>query len=470
MNKRFDVFILITIIILIALTTLHLIKKQQKKIAFIHPGWILVIVSSIYALFVPIAYLFLGDDLYKAYIDVSNNFQEDYFIKIIGMYTILLLSFLYSQGLIIIISKIKQRSKYYSGRAVKINSVKPIKKHANKIVTVVLLIIGVYLIYIRFNAVGGFVSAITLSRRDLADAIADTGLFSRYEYFFQGFFILNLSSILTEHSKKTPKIAFIISLISYTLYLLLMGVRLNIIVLLLGLFFVLYTSTLVVFNKKHNKVFNSKFWYNNKKKILVFTFIAFLFFGWYTFQRANVRSTLIGESIDFNKVNYVSLLFPSEFSTGYVPGLIMMNRGWNTLGPPYWQKFFPSSVLALLGVEQSMTVAKELAWNLHGLGRAPVYTITLPIDIYLGTSSMVLIFVVGSLIYLVFWKLLSSLSKKGYWGTCFSALIFLNLFYVIRVEAANWFPRIWQSSAILFITWLTYLLLSRIEVREQRNL
>ena len=105
--------------------------------------------------------------------------------------------------------------------------------------------------------------------------------------------------------------------------------------------------------------------------------MTFLFFGWYTFQRASIRSSLIGQEINLTGVSLGKLMFPQEFSTGYVPGILMISNDWHDLGTSYWKKFVPKSVLSLIGIEQGNTVANDLVWSLYGVGRA-VYTITLP--------------------------------------------------------------------------------------------
>lgn len=464
--EKLEVFLLVLLIILLTALTLLLIKKQQNKLTFIHPGWIIVIVNCFYGLMVPIAFLIYGDNLYIVYSDIFDHFDSGSFIKVIKMYAVLSVGFLYSQGLITIINNVLNSAEPKIHK--KTVRLRPVKEKLLSTLIMLLPIVGAYIIYIRFASVGGFISAISLSRRDLAGAIAESVIFARYEFFFQGFFILYFALISRKQfKKKSQSVGFVLMLSLYIIYLLLIGIRLQIIVLIIGLIFILYSSTLGIVLKNKSRVIISEFWIKNKRKVIAFGLLIFIFFNWYTFQRVGIRLTLVGEKFDITSVEPAELLFPKEFSTGYVPGLLMLNNSWNDLGSVYyWQKFVPSSVLTFVGVEPSNTVAKNLAWSLHGVGRSAVYTITLPVDIYSSTNSYFMIFLIGSILYLVLWRIICLLSKRGYWGICFSALIFLNLFYVVRVEAANWFPRIWQGGLVLVIVWAIYSVLSRIKLKE----
>lgn len=469
MDTRMGVLFIVLLFVVITIFTLIMLKSYQRRVSFIHPGWILVIVNSLYGLFVPVAYILLGDNLYQVYVGVARYFNSTNFIKIIWMYLIISTSFLYSQGLISLASKIYPNNINVNKRIDTNSDFKQINRLAIKIISSVLFIVGVYLIYLRFSVSGGLLSAFSVSRRDLAANLADSGVFTRYEYFLQPFFIISLLYILKIEKYKKLKLRrerffFRFTLLTYIMYLFLVGIRLNIIVLTLGLFYILYTNSIIIMNKEKAKLFISQFWRNHKRAILRLMVVVFIVFGWYTYQRTNIRDAVLGETIKFNTVSFLSLLFPSEFATGYTPGLIILNNGFTDLGTTYWQKFIPSSVLSLIGITSNSTVSKDLAWRLHGIGRSAVYTITLPIDIYTATKSYFMIFIIGCVIYISFWLLFEKLSKKDFWGNCILAIVFLNLFYIIRVEAANWFPRIWQGTLIILIIRIIYTVLNKVKI------
>lgn len=466
MNRVAEVIGIAFIYVFITIINIILLRDNQKKIGFVHPGWFLVIVNGLYGFIVPISYIVLREDIHKAYSGVYKYFNYDNFVFIMWMYVFVSIGFLYSETIIILIRKI-------SLKKVKNNYMKFRKKKEEKVdlksiylVLNIMLIIGIYLIYLRFNIVGGLSQALLYNRRDLAAEFAESGIFSRYDYFFNIYFIIKLSVILKYDRKKRKIFRYVLILFGYILFTFVMGIRLNILVLLLSLFSVLYSNDIKIYKKGGITRVVSQFWLKNKRKLVFGVVLVFILFSWYTFQRTNIRNALVGGALEIKNVSLVSMLFPGEFGTGYVPGLISLNNNYNSLGSSYWLKFIPGRVKSFIGMDMSNTVAKDLAWNLHGKGRAAVYTITLPIDIYVATNNVFMIIVISSILYFIFWTISNSIHNKTIWSTSLNSIIILNIYYVIRVEASNWFPRFWQSISIFLITMLVYQFVSKVKIKR----
>lgn len=458
------ILLYLIILILISLFLLILVKENQKKIKFLHPGWILIGVILMYSSFVPAAYLLGRNNFSDLYFNVYKHFDYKNFTLIMSMYIFSLLGFLYAQFIIMFLNKKRINS---LSRKNKYNKFIVHKKGIFKFVTLLLLVIGIYIIYFRFSSIGGFLTYMNINRRDLAAKISRSLSFARYDIFINIYFILIFNYLLSNKINLFKKIFVNILLLNYFIFLLLMGVRLNILVLLIGLFFLIYSNNINSYIKGDTKIYFSKFWLKNKKKILIIVILIFLFMSWYTFQRANIRDGFTNDSVKVNKVSILSIVFPEEFITAYSPGLIILENNWGNLGPTYWKKFIPNTLMELLGFSRNTTVSSDLTTNIHGTtSRAAVYTITLPLDIFVGTNSFFMIFIISSIIYLVSYFLIYIFYRKNFWGRSISALLYLNLFYIIRVEAANWFSRIWQSFLVLIIIYFFYFILSKLKWRN----
>lgn len=137
-------------------------------------------------------------------------------------------------------------------------------------------------------------------------------------------------------------------------------------------------------------------------------------------------------------------LFPTEAVTGYVPGFIVERAGRSSFDASYMKRALPRRLLDAGGVEKPATISMQLARYMWGADARAVYTITLPLDLMLAMGVPAVALVPG-ILYLLLYGAVRTASRRGPLGVGLAAVLYLNTYYIVRVEVGNWYARYWQD-------------------------
>ena len=439
-QERMLMWMLVAILAELALLCLLLLRMQQRRISYLHPGWALVLVSFFYALPVPLLWLLSPEAIGDLSDALVEYYRFDRFHAIVLFFALSMAGFLSAQILISVAGKAAGRT----WRAL-VKLSRGLHRGALRMSIAVACTCAIVLGWMYFSSIGGFMAFLSVSRREAFEQLSAASPIIRYHSLVNGFFMLFAVYVLSRPRRSRVATGiFWISLASYCALELAKGTRLTILVLLLGLGAVLFAI-------RPSAVFS-------RKRVLVVAMVAVaVLFSWFGMQRSNVAAFLQGRGW-YGGTEAASWmdLFPLETITAYVPGLVMLDvedQGFNT---PYWRKPIPSTVSNLLGWEKPDTLSRAMAIYMVGPSGQPVYTVTLPTDIYLGTESAALVFAISLLIYLAFHGAVSAASQRGYMGIGLAAILFMQTWYVVRVEFSNWFSKLWQDVLVFAVFWLLY--------------
>lgn len=422
---------------LVGAFNLWLISRHQRKLRFLHPGWVLVGVTVFYGLPVPLFWIVAPDVLYELSPSFLRHYNPDVFLFIILLFVTSLAGFWFGEFFIWSTAVVRRRARGNIWHSAKVM----LRKAALMRILITLgVLVGGFLFWSYYRPVGGFISFISYDLR--RDAFHDLTQMSagalHYGRIFQSVFVFFGLHILTQ-GKHRSLYDYILSVIlcSYIFLSLLRGTRLEIITLSLGTMFLVYAL-------RPEMLRRWRMWI-----ILVGVALA-LVLTVYGDVRNEFRTWLFkGEKVQI--ALGLASLFPSESITGYVPGLISIGNEFEPFHTPYWLRAIPSTLAGLLQIKKPETLSQSIANYLRGPGGRAVYTITLPTDSYLGTGTLAGTFAISVLLYVGFYILISVASRMSLLGIGLGALIYMNLWYVVRVEVANWFPRVWQSVLIYIL-------------------
>ena len=440
-EQRLLVWMLVGILAMLALACLLLLRIQQRRVAYLHPGWVLVLVSFFYAVPVPLLWLLSPE----ATENLSSTFVKYYhfgrFHTTVVLFVLSMAGFLCAQILISVAGKTAGRT----WRAL-VKLTRRIHRGALGMSIAIACACAIALGWAYFSRIGGFMAFLSTSRKEAFEQLSAAATFIRYHSFVNAFFVLFAVYILARQRRsKAATGVFWISLAGYCALELAKGTRLTILVLLLGLTFVLFTI-------RPSAVFS-------RKRLLTLAMVTVaVLFSWFGVQRGNVAAVLRGHAWQEDGTETAGWIacFPRETMTAYVPGLVMLdveNQGFDT---PYWRKPIPRTVSGVLGWKGSDTLSRAMATYMVGPSGQPVYTVTLPTDIYMGTKSAALVLAISAVIYLALHGAVSTASRHGYMGIGLAAILFMQTWYVVRVEFSNWFSKMWQDVLVFAILWLLY--------------
>lgn len=409
--------------------------RHQKSLRFIHPGWILTIATIFYGLVTPVTRLVAPSVLDEVAPSFVRLFDQDAYIKLLLLYVLCLAGFLFAQLTLFVAPKQRRIVKSRGGIDTKAS------RAAIMLISIPVLAAGAFLFYRHYAEIGGFLAFLSIESRKVAyHVISQEGGFSRYQLLFHSLFVLWSIIVFGRDGERGIK-ALALGFAIYATVALASGTRLEVIVTALAIGFVLYAL-------------RPQIVWRHKQHIIGLLIIVILAFSVFAHVRTNVRyfvASGVWQKPDLSLVH----LFPVEAITGYVPGFIIERAGYEYFSSSYLLRPIPSTIFQQLGLVKPPTISKSLAYSLDGPSGMAVYTVTLPVDAYVG-SHIVGVLVIAALLYLILYGSVSWMCKRGPMGIGAGAIIVMNTYYVVRVEVGNWFPRLWQDLLIYGFVWLAY--------------
>lgn len=416
----------------ILVSNLILIFFQQRQLNFIHPGWVLCAVLSFYGL-APGIYIIESLEKQAPLMGtLDRHFTTAAFEGTLELYLCAILGFFLAQLCVQTLQSIRiphltgfmQERWAFSG--------------ASFFAGIALLIIGVYIMTLHYGRVGGLGAFMAYElRRDAYADLVESSVFSRFQLVFHSAFVLMVLSLFTTKQGRSFRLRSLsLLLVGYLGFIFLTGNRLETIVVSIGVLSCIYAFDRGCITRR---------W----KGLLLAVAICFFLFSWHTYGKHELRKAFSsGEQLE-SSIS-VDTLFPAEALTGYFPALVFFNYRFEApQGMSYAYSVVPSSVARMLGI-----VKPSLSDDLIALlgARSAVYTITLPVDIYFLTGSLAIVILISMLIYFLFFSIMSFLIARGPFGFGLCGIVSMNLWYVIRVDAANWVSRLWQDCVVYGIS------------------
>lgn len=245
------------------------------------------------------------------------------------------------------------------------------------------------------------------------------------------------------------------------------GSRLEILVILLTLF-----SMFFYFYKNYTMV-------NLKKYLYYFLIIIIIFLLWQEGRNVVTFYLLTGEiNLDLFKFKDLS---NSEFSTGYISGLILdYNKNSINTFYSYFDMFpfIPSSFLESFGITKPLSLTEQISVFQTVRPLNPMYTTTLPIDIYFSSGIFVFMIFILFLYVGIYVGIYVLQNRLPMFGIMFNFIIILNIYFIFRLELVNSFGKIYRDVFLLIIAYCMYLViisffryfLRRKEVFEKSNI
>ncbi|HCS76048.1 MAG TPA: hypothetical protein DIW17_19520, partial [Clostridiales bacterium] len=241
-EESFLVAGLIIIMLVIGWFTLSLILRQQRKMLFLHPGWIMVTLPVIYGVSTPFFILIGKAKRFGLNPDLLGFYNFNNVLQIMLMYTITLLGFFVAQGFISTINSpvaTKQKGRMINGRGDWF-----LTKTASKVLTFLLLCIvslGCVSMISYYSHFGGIKEFLSINRVIRYQELHDLGMYSTFNAFFSIGFLVYTYRLVT--SKETSRSNWLLMVLLFSFYFFqqtITGSRLGVTTLALGIGFVVF--------------------------------------------------------------------------------------------------------------------------------------------------------------------------------------------------------------------------------------
>jgi len=397
------------------------LRRQQRRLAGPHPGWILAAGVTAYGIYLPLV-LALGasaDTLGLADLVAYFSFEGCLFLA--ALYCLVLLGFLAASSLPL--AHRRERIAHTEGPRTA-----PWLEDA---LAIVFLVVGGAAFWHHFEAFGGFSGFLAMNRSTAYEQMSqEGGVLPADPFVATGFLLLATRTFGQEPVSRWRWVALMFGIGVYGALVLATGSRLVLLKLVLAV------SAVIVFLQPE--------WAMRYRRRVALVFLGMLgFLVWYQTGRIQVAYWLInGEwpqlppsSVDFSK---------QEPATGYVPGLIVLANGTTEFQIDQWNKvatFMPGDLAAMLGVDRPPALSRLLSqWQLVRAGNS-VYTVTLPVDLWLGLGVALVPVAAGLLWWALSWTV-ARLWRVGGIATLLAATIWADAAFIVRVEAGNWISKL----------------------------
>lgn len=266
-------------------------------------------------------------------------------------------------------------------------------------ITLLLLVIGFFSL-IQFTVKLGGIKEILLSNRsEKYSNMSDLGVNSYYVSIFKlAIFIYTYVLLKLTSSIKFKNIFIILTFIIYSFIGVITGSRLNIVILFLGILYLVYSINIDILKE-------------NKKKIIFSSIISIIFFIIWQSGRS-----VIPHYLNTGEINW-SLLSKSDFSrsesvTGYIPGLIILKTGIFRYNSFYFFRifsYFPTRITDIFGIQKPVSISLLLSELQFVRTGNAIYTLTLPIDIFISMG-YIGIYIISFFLYLFVFKIIKKLA------------------------------------------------------------
>lgn len=416
-------------------SALRLALRTQTRSRLLHPGVVLTSVLAFYALPCLFLVLLLPGSWMQVAPNLARHYHPESMVQVGSWYLAAGVGFFAAELFI----------RLFPSREIVIRRPSARSKPGYTLALAAAAALSLVLFYKNFGKVGGFGSVLSMDRSSAYDALSSGGGFTRYQFAVHAM----LALCLTAHfggiaPSKVFRRALALFFLGYCGISLINGTRLETVVVLLGALALI-------------RVYRPGVVRENRRVLYILALVAApLLFAYGSFREDVRRYFAGGSASDTTSISW-EMVFPAESTTGYVPGLAMQEVGLAYGDRNVLADLFPRTIADALGVDKPLPLAAEVARAMRGIDGMVTYTTPLPIS--LAASGGVGIVLVGSfVVYLGVVFISRGLSNLGPLGYAAASILYMNLYYIIRVEPANWFPRIWQDLIVLFLCWIPVLL------------
>ncbi|PTF26107.1 hypothetical protein BUY19_12525 [Staphylococcus cohnii] len=400
--------------------------NNQKKINYLHPGWLIIAVLFLYGQVTPIYVLFVQVE------DINNHlfirlFNFDYFIEIYLMYVLTTLLFFIVD--LIFYSSINNKNKI-----IEFSNFEKSKERSVFLTGVLLYVIGIIIFIYNFKTINSLDTQYIYDKTSRLNGDEINLGISHTSFYMVSFFFLFNSFYIT--NKKAIKTAIILMFITFSFFIFYLGTTLQVFLMVIAFFYITF-----------------KYSANKFKKLLIYSVIIIPVF--YFCVQLSEAYRLYKLKLT-NKIDLVNLFDFSTFEsiTGYISGLIFLNT--TNLKEKYnftdlILGFLPGSVENKIG-DQRITIT-EIINQSPFLTSNGLYVPTLPISMLFNVvlSIIILIIVYFSISYILYFLNRGSISKF-----LVSILIYIEIFYLLRINMEAWLGKLRLDLVILLVGIILY--------------
>lgn len=434
--------LLLVISLVILIVNFLLIKNNQRKLQYLHPGWLLNLLIAFYGLTTPIYILFNSKDYFKMNSNFINLYSFEKFSFILILYILVLLIFSFSELVLLYYLK-KQPSAKMEG----LKNLKGWEKQSIRASVKVLLTLLILIILYNISLLGGFNSNAIIDKVTRYETLEESGTTIPYTPLYQVIFLFWFYHLVKYNlwSNKN-KIMYWATFMLFTFFILYMGTTLQILLVVLGKIFILFAY--------------KREYLLSKKKFVIFSLftLATVFISIQNYR--DVISSSLSQDINLFSLFQFPDLSRFETITGYIPGLVLLSDSGI-----FEKQDFIGSILSILpgsilnGIIDQNYNLTELINNSSYNTSYGTYTVTMPISLY-WTSGIVGLILFAFIIYLVSFYSIKFCYNNGHYFRFISVILYCNLFYLMRIDTSSWFGKlrldVFFTVLVIIISWIIY--------------
>jgi len=427
--------------ILVIFFAVVLYVLNSSRLGFLHPGGLILILSIFYGVIPYLLLKFFPLITFQVYPLFFDLYSESILDELFVVYVFSLLGFFFGETCLFIRLKgsIRGGNNFKNPRSVPI--------YFSSIIYV--LLVGVFF-YIKYEPIGGYLNFISqASRRDSFEYLY--GGWARYEMFF---YVAFFSLLILWGRTEKLKVKYILvpfSLIYFS-HVIMSGGRLELAITLVTLFF--------YFSAIHREAIRK-----NKFKIFGFFLAFFVVMSLFSQVRSYMRDDRVMGSTDSFEVRS-SMLIPKEMFASYISGFITLREREYYMSSVF-NRIIPSKVAGMMGVEKEDTLPRKMSVISVFSSGIPVHVVPFQLDLRLLGFGFIGVMLISSLVYLFVINLyISGFRGGGWFRILISMLLVMNVWYMMRVDLSNWFPRLYQTLFVACFFYILYLLFSAVLKRK----
>ena len=426
--------------LIIIIFNVFLLFQNQKKVPFLHPGWLLNLLLIFYGFTTPLYLSFASNDVSKLNTYFVSVFTYDSFLKIFLLYILILITYTFCEIGIYYYLKDKKRI-----IVTKKSIINGWEKQSYKLTFFLLVTVLALVIFQNLYVLGGF-SASEILNKNLR---YETVFGIPYTPLYQAIYLFWFHYLIKFDSKKIRyNFFYLTTYLIFTLFIIFMGTNLQILLVIIGKIFILFA-------------YNKEYLFKNWKPItFILIILASIFISVQNYRELKVHDT---QSFNMSDILKIPNLTDFETITGYIPGLIILNDEHITHEYSFGDfitEGLPNSLITAVGVDKGNSLTK-LVHDSHLINNTGMYTVTLPVNLYAGVGLVGMV-LLSIFVYLLIFIAIYSCFKMGNKFIYIATIIFCTLFYLIRVGLNSWLGKIRldlsNSILVLLISYLVYLM------------
>ncbi|OIS62109.1 O-antigen polymerase [Staphylococcus equorum] len=438
-NEKSILLLIIIISFILNSIYIYLTINYQKKINFLHPAWLIIAVLFLYGQLTPIYFFFVKIE------NITNPlllrlFNFDDFIKIYIVYIFVTVVFFILD--LLIYSNLKYQPNYY-----KVEKLKESQEVSIFLTGCIFYVLGIIIYIYNFNTINSVDSSFIFDKTQRLNGEEIEAGLNHTSFYITSFLFLFNSFYITRI--KPIKIIIIIMFLVFSFMIFYLGTTLQVFLMIISFFYITYKYDVVKF----------------KKLVISSSILIPLFYLLVQFSEAyRVYKLKLTNKIDLTNIFDFSSF---ESITGYISGFIFLNT--NGIKHEYNMGdlifgLLPGSFGRLIGEE-----GKNVTEIINGspfVSSNGLYVPTLPISILFNIGITVLILIIA---YLTISLLFIYLNKKSISKFILSIMLYIELFYLLRINIEAWLGKLRFDLVILVFALLLYKTLNNLFKNNKRE-